>query len=204
MISRLRGILISKKPAQILLEVYGVGYDIQVPLSTLLELPNIGQEVVLYTEFIVREDSHKLFGFLTEFERELFNKVTKVSGIGPKLGLTILSSLSPDQFIKIIQASDLARLVGLPGVGKKTAERLILELRDKFEGEMIFPSLSDPFRASSDSDHIVDAKAALVALGYSVKEAQQGVSSIDRIELQSLSTEAIIKIVLARLLKVLV
>ena len=203
MISRLRGILISKKPAQILLEVYGVGYDIQVPLSTLFELPNIGQEVVLYTEFIVREDSHKLFGFLTEFERELFNKVTKVSGIGPKLGLTILSSVSPDQFISIIQSSDVARLVGLPGVGKKTAERLILELRDKFDGEMVLQSLSDPLKAS-DSAHIIDAKAALVALGYSVKEAQEGVSAIERIELQSLSTEAIIKRVLAKLLKVLV
>lgn len=201
MISRLRGILIAKKPPQILLEVQGVGYELQASLSTLFQLPPLGQEIVLYTEFIVREDAHKLFGFLTEFERMLFNKITKVSGIGPKIALTILSSLSPDQFIKTIQSSDVNRLVSLPGVGKKTAERLVLELKDKFEGELSFsPTLLEtaPLVASPVSD----AKAALVALGYSLKEVGQVMASFDEAELKSLSTEEIIKKSLTRLLKV--
>lgn len=202
MISRLRGLLIAKKGALVLLEVQGVGYELNVPLSTLFELPPIGAEVVLHTEFVVREDAHKLFGFLTEFERELFNKITKVSGVGPKLGLAVLSSMSPDQFIQTIQQADVARLVGLPGVGKKTAERLILELKDKFEPQNSIVFSNDLKRVPL-SDSTEDAKAALVALGYSVKEAQQAISKINEAEIAVLSTQEIIKRSLSQLLKAL-
>lgn len=203
MISRLRGILIEKKPPQLLLEVQGVGYEVQAPMSTIFQLPDLGKEVILYTEFIVREDSHKLFGFLTEFERELFNKITKVSGVGPKLGLAILSGLTPENFVKTIQASDVASLVCLPGVGKKTAERLVIELRDKFDkfedetaGKSIFNTVNN------NRTHISDAKEALVALGYSVKEAHQAIVKMNPDLLQDLSSEEIIKTALSRLIKI--
>lgn len=200
MISRLRGILLAKKPPQILMEVQGVGYELQASLSTIFQLPQVGQEIILYTEFIVREDAHKLFGFLTEFERMLFNKITKVSGIGPKIALTLLSSLSPDQFIKTVQSSDVNRLVSLPGVGRKTAERLVLELKDKFSEELsLSPNLTE---ATSQPSHINDAKAALMALGYSLKEVQKVMTNFNESELKSLTTEEIIKRSLTRLLKV--
>lgn len=201
MISRLRGIIIGKKPPQVLVDVNGVGYDVHAPMSTIFQLPETGKEVILHIEFVVREDAHKLFGFLTESERELFNKVTKVSGVGPKLGLAILSSMTPAHFIKTIKASDVGSLVCLPGVGKKTAERLVVELKDKFAQEKgsvdLFEDSSNP-----STDHVEDAKAALVALGYSVKEAQQAINKINATELQNLSSEAIIKTALSRLLKI--
>lgn len=201
MISRLRGIILGKKPPQILIEVQGVGYDVQAPMSTIFQLPEIGKEVILHIEFVVREDAHKLFGFLTETERELFNKITKVSGVGPKLGLAILSSMTTAHFMRTIQSSDVGSLVCLPGVGKKTAERLVLELRDKFTADKEAPDLFQD-ALNPITHNVSDAKEALVALGYSIKEAQQAVAKISPAELQGLSSEAIIKIALSRLLKI--
>lgn len=199
MISRLRGILIAKKPPQLLVEVQGVGYEVQAPMSTIFGLPELGKELILYTEFIVREDAHKLFGFLTEFERELFNKITKVSGVGPKLALAILSGLTPENFVKIIQASDITSLVALPGVGKKTAERLVIELRDKFGEHSMDTILFNT--TNNNSTNIRDAKEALVALGYSVKEAHQAIVKMNPEQLQDISSEEIIKTALSRLIK---
>lgn len=201
MISRLRGILIAKKPPQLLVEVQGVGYEIQAPMSTIFQLPELGKELILHTEFIVKEDSQRLFGFFTEFERELFNKIIKVSGVGPKLGLAILSGLRPENFVKIIQASDVTSLACLPGIGKKTAERLVVELRDKFkEGMGIGCKISNTINVNGNTN-IDDAKEVLVALGYSVKEAHQAMVKMDPVILQDLSSEAIIKMALSKLIK---
>lgn len=200
MISRLRGILIAKKPPQLLVEVQGVGYEVQAPMSTIFGLPELGKELILYTEFIVREDAHKLFGFLTEFERELFNKITKVSGVGPKLALAILSGLTPENFVKTVQASDIASLVALPGVGKKTAERLVVELRDKFGEQNMDKIIFNTTNNNSTNTNIRDAKEALVALGYSVKEAHQAIVKMNPEQLQDVSSEEIIKTALSRLI----
>jgi len=202
MISRLRGILISKKAPFLVIELQGVGYEVQAPMSTIFQLPDIGQELILYTEFIVREDAHKLFGFLTELERSLFNTITKVSGVGPKLALAILSGLSPQAFVKAIQGADLGCLVGLPGVGKKTAERLVVELKDKLT-EVSSESISVKCNKSPvSSNSVQEAKEALMTLGYAPKEAHQAIAQIPPEQLQMSSSEAIIKMALSKLMKI--
>src|SRR5688572_17609541 len=131
MIGQIRGILIEKQPPSLVVDVHGVGYDIDAPMSTFFQLPDVGCEVTLLTHFVVREDAHHLYGFYTREERQLFRSLLKVNGVGPKLALTILSSITPDEFVHCVLSNDAASLVRLPGVGKKTAERLIIEMRDK-------------------------------------------------------------------------
>src|SRR3989339_161597 len=132
MIGRLSGILLEKNPPQILLDVQGVGYEVDVPMSTFYNLPGLNEKVVLHTEFIVREDAHLLFGFLTQEERVAFRQLLKISGVGPKLALSVLSGLSMSDLALAVANKDAARLTKIPGVGKKTAERLLLELQGKF------------------------------------------------------------------------
>ncbi|GAB4118855.1 MAG: Holliday junction branch migration protein RuvA [Sideroxydans sp.] len=167
MIGRLSGTLLEKNPPQILLDVQGVGYEVDVPMSTFYNLPALNEKVVLHTEFIVREDAHLLFGFLTQEERIAFRQLLKISGVGPKLALSVLSGLSIDDLAAAVANKDASRLTRIPGVGKKTAERLLLELQGKFVANTA-GTTSAVAMESSGSD-IVNA---LLALGYKDKEAE--------------------------------
>jgi len=165
MIGRLTGILLEKNPPQILLDIQGVGYEVNVPMSTFYNLPVLHERVVLYTQLIVREDAHLLYGFASEDERVAFRHLLKISGVGPKLALSVLSGLSLKDLALAVASKEVGRLTRIPGVGKKTAERLLLELQDKF-----IVSVSDGASAVA-KPHGDDITNALLALGYSGKEA---------------------------------
>ncbi len=199
MIGRLRGILLEKQPPQLLLDVAGVAYEVSASMTTFYHLPAIGNEVILFTHLAVREDAHQLFGFYEQRERTLFRTLIKVNGIGPKLALAILSSISPDDFVRCVNDNDTGNLVRIPGVGKKTAERLIVEMRDRladWHNETITVSTivastanqnNNPKRASNE------AIAALVALGYKPQEATRAVMQIAA---DNLAIEEIIRLAL--------
>ena len=183
MIGRLRGILLTRQPPQLTLEVQGVGYDIEAPMSTFYELPPVGTEVVLHTHLVVRDDAHLLFGFATEAERAFFRSLLKVNGVGAKVALAILSGISVTVFARCVQDNDSASLTRLPGIGKKTAERLILEMRDRLSDWHIAPAPASsglPGVALTEKpDPISDAVRALIALGYKPQEASRMVLAID-------------------------
>ncbi|MFM2408588.1 MAG: hypothetical protein RL358_1330 [Pseudomonadota bacterium] len=166
MIGRLTGILLEKNPPQILLDVQGVGYEVDVPMSTFYNLPALKEKVVLHTQFVVREDAQLLYGFATHEERAAFRQLLKISGVGPKLALSVLSGLSLADLASAVENKEAGRLTKIPGVGKKTAERLILELQGKFAtaGALFTPGKLE----NSASSDIVNA---LQALGYNEKEA---------------------------------
>jgi Holliday junction DNA helicase RuvA len=183
MIGQLHGKILQKAPPQLLLDVMGVGYEIDAPMSTFYRLPEVGQEVTLYTHLAVREDAHQLYGFYTKEEKTLFRTLLKVNGVGPRLALTILSSAEPDQFVRNIMNNDTASLTRMPGVGKKTAERLIIEMRDKLAewniaGEVNL-SASTPTKMGVRNQTIQDAISALVSLGYKPQQASLGIGKID-------------------------
>lgn len=169
MIGRLTGTLIEKNPPTICVDVQGIGYELDVPMSSLYDLPELGQTVTLYTHLSIREDAHVLFGFAKASERIAFRTLIKVSGIGPKTALGILSGLSVDDLASAIQNQDIAQLTRAPGIGKKTAERMILELRDKFNVGVASPSLS------VDRDDILNA---LLALGYNNTEVNKAIKKV--------------------------
>ena len=198
MIGQLRGIILEKQPPLLLLDVNGVGYEIDAPMGTFYRLPDIGQEVTLLTHFVVREDAHHLFGFFTRDERMLFRTLLKVNGVGPKLALTILSSIDPDEFVRCVMNNDTASLVRIPGVGKKTAERLIIEMRDKLTSwqknstadlNLLTPNKNNNVRNQT----LQDAISALITLGYKPQEASRAVSKVDD---GSKSCEEIIRLAL--------
>lgn len=171
MIGLLRGTLLAKKAPSLLLDVRGVGYEVDVPMSTFFKLPEVGAEVVLHTHLMVREDAHALYGFLSEDERSLFRTLIRISGIGAKLALCILSGMSADEFNRCIQQQDTARLVRLPGVGKRTAERLIVELRGRLTDVQSVPGVVVDVASALAETPVQDAIAALVALGFKPPEA---------------------------------
>jgi Holliday junction DNA helicase RuvA len=150
MIGRLKGTLVAKQPPWIMVDVGGVGYEMEAPMSTFYDLPEVGQQVTLCTHYAVKEDSVALYGFLRESERSLFRGVQKVSGIGAKIALAVLSGVSADDFARYIQGGDIAALVRIPGVGKKTAERMIVELRDRVDGLVDGASVSISGNSSKD------------------------------------------------------
>ena len=172
MIARLTGVLAERSPPFVLLDVNGVGYEVQVPMSTFYNLPELGAKVTLLTQFIVREDAQQLFGFLTAAERESFRELIKISGVGPRIALALLSGLNASELAQAVAAQDTSRLVKVPGIGKKTAERLLLELKGK-----LAPALATPGVAAA-SDAQSDILQALVALGYSDKEAQAALKQL--------------------------
>jgi Holliday junction DNA helicase RuvA len=193
MIGSLRGRLAAKQPPQLLLEVGGVGYELEAPMSTFYDLPAVGAEVSLLTHLVVREDAHVLYGFVREDERRLFRLLLKVSGVGPKIALAILSGSSADAFAACIAAGDTAALTRIPGVGRKTADRLIVELRDRLAGgDATVATLTTA--AGAGAGPRGEALAALVALGYRPVEATQ---MVDRAEADpagaSASTEDLIR-----------
>ena len=165
MIGRLSGRLVAKHPPQILVDVQGVGYEVDVPMSTLYQLPATGAEVTLLTHLIVREDAHHLYGFATESERTVFRQLLRISGVGARTALAVLSGMSVAELQQAVSAQDSARLVKVPGIGKKTAERLLLELRDKLD----LAGVVIPAAGAADAGN--DIVNALLALGYNDREA---------------------------------
>ncbi len=172
MIARLTGVLSEKAPPFVLLDVNGVGYEVQVPMSTFYNLPELGAKVTLLTQFIVREDAQLLYGFATAVERESFRELVKITGVGPRIALAVLSGLSTNELAQAVAAQEAGRLVKVPGIGKKTAERLLLELKGK-----LAPALGAAGVVVA-SDAQADILQALVALGYSDKEAQLALKAL--------------------------
>lgn len=175
MISRLTGKLIEKHPPQIVIDVNGVGYEVDVSMQTFYQLPPLGENVQLYTQLVVREDAHLLFGFAAAAERATFRQLVKVSGIGAKTALGILSAMSAEELAQAVAQEDVKRLSSAPGIGKKTAERMILELRGKLAAELPADGLFAPAAAADETDDIV---STLLALGYNEREARAAVKGI--------------------------
>ncbi len=169
MIGSLAGVLTLKAPPQLLIEVGGIGYELEAPMSTFYDLPAVGQPVRLLTHLVVREDAHVLYGFATDAERRLFRNLLKVAGVGPRTALAILSGVTSAAFARAVQEQDSAALMRIPGVGRKTAERLIVELRDRLDGAAV--ELAGPSGATSATGAEAEAFSALVALGYRPPEA---------------------------------
>jgi Holliday junction DNA helicase RuvA len=194
MIGRLRGILLEKQAPHLLLEAGGVGYELMVPMTTFYHLPDLLEEVMLHTHLVVREDAHQLYGFYREQDRRLFRALIKINGIGPKLGLTVLSRLEPDQFVQCIHQQNVKNLSDIPGIGKKTAERLLIEMRD-----VLAHWQTDALSAADAGDlPTQDAISALVALGYKLNDAQKAIRSVTQ---PGASSESLIRLALQQSVK---
>lgn len=179
MIGRIRGVVLEKAAPELLVEVQGIGYEIQAPMTTFYDLPAVGEGVDLFTHLVVREDAHLLYGFARRSDRTLFRELIKVNGVGPKLALAILSGMDADGFARCVRDGDMASLTKLPGVGKKTAERLVVEMRDRLGGWQVDGLAVGGGSAAlpAGSDHQQEAESALIALGYKPAEAAKMVSA---------------------------
>ena len=208
MIGRIAGILIGKQPPELMVDVNGVGYEITAPMTTFYRLPVLNEKVALYTHLTIRDDAHLLYGFYDKTERTLFRTLIKVNGVGPKMALAILSGIESDEFVRCVESNDIATLVRVPGVGKKTAERLIIEMRDKLKQLDIAPALAP---ASGQGEEDVsgiglvnernvrsDAESALIALGYKPAEASKAINALD---IADLSSEQVIRMALKGMVK---
>jgi Holliday junction DNA helicase RuvA len=206
MIGRLQGILLSKGESEVMLDVHGVGYEVEVPANTLYLLPEPGQSLVLFTHFNVREDAHHLYGFLELRERSLFRLLIKVNGIGPKLALGIMSGMDSAAFAAAVARNDMAALVRIPGVGRKTAERLVVEMRDKLaQWELEHGVVTAPQAVAGkpeSQDQYQEAEAALISLGYKPQEASRAIvhaaAQLEQGEQQA-ATEQLIRVALKSL-----
>ena len=181
MIGHLRGQVVHKRPPQLVVDVSGVGYELEAPMSTFYDLPAVGEAVLLYTHLVVREDAHTLYGFAREAERGLFRALLKVSGVGPKVALALLSGMSADDLTRCVQREDVASLTRLPGVGKKTAERLIVEMRDRLarlDDRALVDAVRPRAAGAVAPSAIEDAVSALIALGYRPPEASRMVRAV--------------------------
>lgn len=176
MIGRIRGTLLEKRAPEILVECAGLGYEVLVPMTTLYQLPDAGSEVTLLTHFVVREDAQQLYGFIDLQTRSLFRDLIKVNGVGPKLALTVLSGVDVSEFVALVLAEDSASLVKLPGVGKKTAERLVIEMRDRLKDYQ--PASAGIAPAVRKVDAGSEAEEALIALGYKPQEASRAIAAV--------------------------
>lgn len=207
MIGRIRGILVEKAPGQALVECAGLGYEVDIPYTTFFHLPETGDEVTLHTHFAVREDAQSLYGFASSLDRDLFRLLIKVNGVGPKLAVGILSGLDAQQFISCVENRDSASLVKLPGVGKKTAERLLIEMADRIgqlEGQFVptspettgvgQPGGQGPADGPAATE---EAEAALIALGYKPQEAAKAISKVAE---EGMSSETLIRLALRNMI----
>ncbi|CAN7180725.1 Holliday junction branch migration protein RuvA [Pseudomonas sp. LjRoot71] len=194
MIGRLRGTLAEKQPPHVIIDINGLGYELEVPMTTLYRLPAVGEPLILHTHLVVREDAHLLYGFFEKRERELFRELIRLNGVGPKLALALMSGLEVDELVRCVQAQDTSVLVKIPGVGKKTAERLLVELKDRFKAWETVPGMStlvvEPRGASAVTSAENDAVSALISLGYKPQEASRAVSAIKE---DGLSSEDMIR-----------
>ena len=188
MIGSLIGLIKDKKPSLVLLEVNGVGYEVHIPLSTSFQLPNNGESTFILTHLVIRDDQHTLYGFATEEERKLFRALIKISGVGAKMALTILSGINVNGFVQSVINEDVDTLVHLPGIGKKTAERLIVEMKDKIQDVTDSPELTGS--AASDNNMLLEARNALVNLGYKSSEARK---ILDKIDTTGLEVEELLR-----------
>ncbi|MCB5161902.1 Holliday junction branch migration protein RuvA [Marinomonas algarum] len=199
MIGRIVGTLVEKSPPELMVDVGGIGYDVSASMTTVYELPQVGGQVILFTHLLVKEDSHTLYGFIDKNERALFRVLIKVNGIGPKMALAILSSMSSEELIANVQESDVTALTRIPGVGKKTAERLIIELRDKLGQAAKNDLFSTPtVLRQVQADPRQEAEAALISLGYKPQEAAKAISGVP---MDSASSEDVIKAALKNMLR---
>ena len=198
MIGRLRGTLVEKLPPEILIECGGIGYEVTMPMTSIYALPELNQESVIYTHFVVREDAQLLYGFANKTERKLFRLLIKINGVGPKLAMAILSGMSAEQFVSCVSHDDLTTIVKIPGVGKKTAERLLIEMRDKLKNWHADPDAASFELKSVDagqvqspmSDAKGDAINALVSLGYTSMQASKALKAIHQ---EGMDSEALIR-----------
>lgn len=203
MIGQLRGILAVKKPPYIIVDVNGVGYELQASMTTIYALPAVGAEVFVFTHFVVREDAQLLFAFADEIERIVFKQLIKVSGVGPKLALAILSGMNVASFVQCIETRDTSRLVKLPGVGNKTAERLIIEMQDKLDKQLgdNQTKFSAGLLINTTTNNVMaqqDAVSALVALGYKPQDAS---ATIRKVYVEDADSETLIRLALQSLVK---
>ncbi|MCC5885842.1 MAG: Holliday junction branch migration protein RuvA [Gammaproteobacteria bacterium] len=203
MIGHLRGTLLERRPPTLIVEAQGVGYEVEAPLSAFYDLPADGDEVTLHVHMVVREDAQLLFGFRHRSERDLFRSLIRVNGVGPKLALTLLSGIEPREFVRCVQEGDVATLVRLPGVGRKTAERLVVEMRDRLAvifGEMLPPELDADSGAApqprSPSRVTEEAEGALITLGYKPTEAARAIHAAYE---DGMTTEEVIRSALRRM-----
>jgi Holliday junction DNA helicase RuvA len=184
MIGRLHGTVLEKSPPEILLDVQGVGYELLLPMTSFYHLPAIGETTTLFTHLVVREDAHLLFGFAQKQDRTLFRELIKTNGVGPKLALAILSAMSVGQFATAVEQEELAKLTKIPGVGRKTAERLLVELKGKFKGMAQSDFFAEPsveqIVASDQSDPADEARDALIALGYKPTDAEKMIKKVNK------------------------
>ena len=208
MIGRIAGTLIEKQPPELMVDVNGVGYEITAPMTTFYRLPAVNENVALFTHLTIRDDAHLLYGFYDKTERTLFRTLIKVNGVGPKMALAILSGIESDEFVRCVESNDIATLVRVPGVGKKTAERLIIEMRDKLKQLDIAPALASTSGQGEDGVSGVasvnernvrsDAESALIALGYKPAEASKAINALD---IAGLSSEQVIRMALKGMVK---
>ena len=177
MIGRIRGVLVDKKPPEIQIDVAGICYEVQVPMSTLYQLPELGKELTLHTHFVVREDAQLLYGFFEEKDKSMFRSLIKINGVGPKMALGILSSMEANEFVRAVRSNDINAMVKMPGIGKKTAERLLIEMRDRLkdwdneEGGTQVP-------VSAGASITSDAETALISLGYKPQQAAHAIAAV--------------------------
>ena len=194
MIGRLRGTLAEKHPPFLILDVGGVGYEVEVPMTTLYRLPSVGEPLTLHTHLVVREDAQLLYGFAEKREREFFRELIRLNGVGPKLALALMSGLEVDELVRCVQAGDTSTLVKVPGIGKKTAERLLVELKDRFKAWETLPGMTglviEPSSVSPVSSAESDALSALISLGYKPQEASRAVAAVKE---DGLSSEEMIR-----------
>ena len=207
MIGRIRGKLLEKQAPELLVDVNGVGYEIHAPMTTIYQLPALGESVELFTHLIVREDAHLLYGFASQQDRALFRALIKVNGVGPKLALTILSGMDVADFVRCVRDGDTVGLVRLPGVGKKTAERLLIEMRDRLrDWHADGAGFIDGTGASEGSaqlpargtDYLLEAESALISLGYKPQEATKMIAAVKS---EGASSEALIRAALKKAVK---
>lgn len=199
MIGRLRGTLVEKQAPELLVDAGGVGYEVLAPMTTFYALGPVGSDVVLHTHLVIREDAHQLFGFATREERRLFRELIKVNGVGPKLALAILSGIEADAFVRCVQDGAVSTLVRIPGIGRKTAERLVVEMRDRLKalGEVEVKGGRSAFIAAAPATPAQDARSALESLGYKPVDAEKAVAAVE--DADGLTSEELIRRALKRL-----
>lgn len=194
MIGRIRGVLVDKKPPEIQIDVAGICYEVQVPMSTLYQLPEVGKELTLHTHFVVREDAQLLYGFYDEKDKAMFRALIKINGVGPKMALGILSSMEADEFVRAVQNNDINAMVKMPGIGKKTAERLLIEMRDRL-ADWGVAAQSDGSTAQPQGSLSItsDAETALVSLGYKPQQAAQAIAQVLKAKPEITDSETLIR-----------
>ena len=192
MIGRIRGILVDKKPPEIQIDVAGICYEVQVPMSTLYQLPELGKEITLHTHFVVREDAQLLYGFFEEKDKLMFRSLIKINGVGPKMALGILSSMEANEFVRAVRSNDINSMVKMPGIGKKTAERLLIEMRDRLKG-WDDEEGGTQMPVSAGASITSDAETALISLGYKPQQAAHAIAAVLKINPEIQGSEELIR-----------